>query len=106
MSATTAPHTTTSAGAALDTADDAALQSVVYTMAMRKIQYPQLVHTEAQARLKLAAAIAAMDEAEDRIEMGMAIHSLNEQAAVEQAKDAYGQALADLMRGQASSCKG
>lgn len=82
--------------------DDADLVLATYTLAVRKTQYPQLVRAEAQARLKLAAAIAAMDEVEDLIEAGLSPHSLIEQDAVEQAKDDYAQALADLMRGQAS----
>lgn len=80
--------------------EDAELVGIAYTLTVRKTQYPQLVRAEAQARLRLAAAIAALDETEDRIEAGMAIHSLNEQLAVERAKDDYAQALADLVRGQ------
>ncbi|MCR1163187.1 hypothetical protein NEK97_17120 [Paenarthrobacter sp. UW852] len=43
-----------------------------------------------------------MDEVEDRIAAGEKIHSLYEQAAIERAKDAYAQALADLIRGESS----
>ena len=53
----------------------------------------------ADARLELAAAILAMDAVDDRIESGEKIHSLQEQAAVELAKNAYAQALANLLRG-------
>jgi len=80
--------------------DDADLAVTAYVLAVRKTQYPQLVRAEAQARLHLAAAIQAMDEVEDLAEAGHKVHSLTEQAEVERAKDAYAQALADLVRGQ------
>ena len=83
---------------------DAEAQRVaaVHRLATSKAFYPELRRAEAQARVQLAAAVIAMDEVEDRIAAGEKIHSLYEQAAVERAKDAYAQALADLVRGESS----
>lgn len=58
--------------------------------------HPDLARSEAEARLDLAAAILAMDEAEDQ----PGRHNLVEQQAVNDALRAYGQALADLLRGE------
>ncbi|MFK0244526.1 hypothetical protein ACIQUM_07495 [Amycolatopsis azurea] len=63
---------------------------------------PVLRRAEAAARVDLAAAIIAMDAADDRIAAGENVHSMNEQAAVEEALRAYAQALANLVRGQLS----
>ncbi|WP_433855191.1 hypothetical protein [Streptomyces kronopolitis] len=54
----------------------------------------------ADARLELAAVILAWDAVDERIQAGEKSHSLQEQAAVEQAKSAHVQALADLLRGK------
>ncbi|MDO5865179.1 MULTISPECIES: hypothetical protein [Paenarthrobacter] len=83
---------------------DAEAQRVaaVHRLATSKAFHPELRRAEAQARVQLAAAVMAMDEVEDRIAGGEKIHSLHEQAAVERAKDAYAQALADLVRGESS----
>lgn len=68
-------------------------------LAMNRAVAPELAKAEAQARLSLAAAIIALDEVEERIHInGEPIHSLIEQARVEQAKDEYAQALANLVR--------
>ena len=69
---------------------------------MSKIACPELVKAEAEARVRLAAAVIALDDIEKRISLGEPMHSLYEQMLVEQAKNEYAQALADLMRGQAS----
>lgn len=71
-----------------------------FLLGLRRISHKDLLRAEAQARLDFAAAIIAMDEVDDRIAAGEKIHSLNEQAAVERAKDAYAQALANLVRGE------
>ncbi|MFF8917485.1 hypothetical protein ACF08M_30295 [Streptomyces sp. NPDC015032] len=63
-------------------------------------RHPELKRRVADARLELAAAILAMDAVEERIQAGEKIHSLQEQAAVELAKNAYAQTLADLLRGE------
>lgn len=41
-----------------------------------------------------------MDTVENRIAAGEQLHSMNEQTAVEETKNAYAQAVADLVRGQ------
>lgn len=73
--------------------------AAVHPLAISKAFHPELRRAEAQARVQLAAAVIAMDEVEDRIAAGEKIHSLYEQAAIERAKDAYAQALANLVRG-------
>lgn len=83
--------------------DEASRVAAVHRLAMSRDRFPELRRTEAQARRDLAAAVIAMDEVDDRIAAGENTHSLNEQAAVEQAKDRYAQALADLVRGVHSS---
>ena len=70
----------------------------VARLAFARKQNPDLVRAEAEARVVFAAAIMAMDEAEDV----PGHHNLNEQVAVEVALRAYGQSLADLIRGEAS----
>ncbi|WP_137811329.1 hypothetical protein [Gordonia sp. GAMMA] len=72
--------------------------AAVYRLACARQQHPQLRTAEANARVVLAAAIMAMDEACDT---GPAIA---EQAAVERARHAYAVALADLIRGESDSC--
>jgi len=67
-------------------------------LAFARETHPELYRASAAARLDLAAAIIAMDEAEDI----PGRHNLQEQADVEQALRAYGQALADLIRGEAA----
>jgi hypothetical protein len=64
-------------------------------------RHPELKRHVADARLGLTAAVLAMDDVEERIQAGERIHSLQEEAAVEQAKTAFAQALADLVRGEA-----
>ena len=86
----------------LDLGAEAQRVAAVHRLAMRRAFHPELRRAEAQARVQLAAAVMAMDEVEDRIAAGEKIHSLYEQAAVERAKDAYAQALADLVRGESS----
>lgn len=65
-------------------------------LSMARDSYRDLVQAEAEARLDLAAAILAMDEAEDQ----PARHNLVEQQAVNDALTAYGQALANVLRGE------
>ena len=71
----------------------------VSRLAFARKQNPELVKAEAQARVNLAAAILAMDEAADQ----PGRHNLFEQAAVEIALQEFGRALADLVRGEADS---
>lgn len=80
---------------------EAARLGAAYLLGHRRMAHKELVRAEAQARLGLAAAIIAMDQVKERIAAGEKIHSLNEQAAVELTKNAYAQALADLLRGEA-----
>lgn len=72
--------------------------AAVHRLACARQQHPQLRAAEANARVVLAAAIMAMDEACD------AGPAVAEQAAVEQARHAYAVALADLIRGESNSC--
>lgn len=78
---------------------EAARVGATARLAFARQQHPELVRAEAQARLDLAAAIMAMDDAADL----PGRHNFNEQVAVEQAKDHYAAALADLVRGEAAS---
>lgn len=70
----------------------------VHRLGMSKIACPELVKAEAEARVRLAAAIIALDDIEERISLGEPMHSLYEQMLVEQAKNEYAQALANLLR--------
>lgn len=72
----------------------------VNRLAFARKQEPELHNASNEARLDLAAAIIAMDEAEDQVP---GHHNLEEQAQVNAALQRYGQALADLLRGEASS---
>ena len=84
---------------------EAARVGAVFRLMMMRERHPDLGRREAEARLELAAAIIAMDEADEAaaaVTQGMPQrHTLHEQAAVERAKNAYAQALADLVRGDA-----
>ena len=83
--------------------DEAAKVGATYRLAFAREQHPVLRQREADARLVLAAAIMQLDEAEDTDDVVAGKrHTLQEQAAVEEAKNAYAQALADLIRGEAS----
>jgi len=73
--------------------------AAIFRMSMMRTSHPELGHAEAKARVRLAAAIIAMDEAEAQPER----HSLTEQAEVEAAKNEYAQALANLLRGDECS---
>ena len=75
--------------------------NAAHRLGRMKIGYPALTKALASAHLNLAAAIIAMDEIDERIEAGEPLHSMNEQVAVNNALNAYGQALADLLRGDA-----
>lgn len=71
----------------------------VYRLAVMREHYRELSRAAQEAHNDLAAAIMAMDEAagiEGR-------HNLQEQAAVEAAKNAHAQALANLLRGEEPS---
>lgn len=74
--------------------------AAVHRLSVMSERHPELKRRVADARLELAAAILAMDAVEERIQAGEKIHSLQEQAAVELAKNAHAQALADLLRGE------
>lgn len=64
--------------------------------------HPKLAEAERLARLNLAAAINEWDSVERLIDSGdlPGRHSLQEQAAVDQAALTYANALADLLRGE------
>lgn len=70
----------------------------VARLAFARGTHPELNRAEASARVDLAAAIMAMDEAADV----PGRHNMQEQAEVERAIRAYADALADLVRGEAS----
>lgn len=72
--------------------------SAMNRLAFARAQNRDLLQAESDARIDLAAAIMAMDEAEDR----PGRHNLVEQQAVNDALIAYGNALADLIRGEKS----
>ncbi|MGW1784895.1 hypothetical protein ACWCQQ_38195 [Streptomyces sp. NPDC002143] len=74
--------------------------AAVHRLSVMSERHPELKRRVADARLELAAAILAMDAVEERVQAGKKIHSLQEQAAVELAKNAHAQALADLLRGE------
>ncbi|MFI8089116.1 hypothetical protein ACIF9R_12475 [Streptomyces sp. NPDC086080] len=74
--------------------------AAVHRLSVMSERHPELKRRVADARLELAAAILTMDAVEERIQAGEKIHSLQEQAAVELAKNAHAQALADLLRGE------
>ncbi|MEU3049099.1 hypothetical protein ABZ705_21760 [Streptomyces sp. NPDC006984] len=74
--------------------------AAVHRLSVMSERHPELKRRVADARLELAAAILAMDAVEERIQAGEKLHSLQEQAAVELAKNAHAQALADLLRGE------
>ena len=67
----------------------------VHRLAFAREQHPELSRRLAEAKVELAAAIIAMDEAADI----PGRHNLHEQAAVETMTQRYAQALADLVRG-------
>ncbi|MGW5929323.1 hypothetical protein ACWF2L_24190 [Streptomyces anulatus] len=72
--------------------------AAVHRLGVLTSKHPKLKSRLADARLELAAAIVTMDAVEERIQAGEKIHSLQEQAGVEQAKNNYAQALAELLR--------
>uniref|UniRef100_A0AAU2UVX9 Uncharacterized protein n=1 Tax=Streptomyces sp. NBC_00003 TaxID=2903608 RepID=A0AAU2UVX9_9ACTN len=72
----------------------------VHRLGVMSERHPELKRRVADARFELDAVILAMNAADERIQAGEEIHSLQEQAAVEQAKNAHAQALADLLRGE------
>ncbi|MGW3202293.1 hypothetical protein ACWDBD_48970 [Streptomyces sp. NPDC001118] len=74
--------------------------AAVHRLSVMSERHPELKRRAADARLELAAVILAMDAVDERIQAGEKIHSLQEQAAVESAKNAHAQALADLLRGE------
>lgn len=79
-------------------ATDALRVQAISQLAFAREQYPDLGRAEASARLDLAAAIIAMDEAEDV----PGRHNLQQQLNVNNALHAYGQAIADLIRGEST----
>ncbi|AUG29430.1 MULTISPECIES: hypothetical protein [Microbacterium] len=72
--------------------------SAMNRLAFARAQNRDLLQAESDARIDLAAAIMAMDETADR----PGRHNLVEQQAVNDALTAYGNALADLIRGEKS----
>lgn len=82
---------------------EAARVGATFRLAFAGKQHPELRQAEAAARLDLAAAIMAWDEAEDSDEVRAGRrHTLHEQNDVALAKSAYAQALANLIRGEKS----
>lgn len=73
--------------------------SAIARLAFARQRHTDLSRAEAAARVELAAAIMVMDEAADVAGR----HNLAEQAAVNVALTAYGQALADLIRGETAA---
>lgn len=90
--------TAPSAEPIVDLDREAARVGAAFRLATTGERSPELKHASSMARLDLVAAIIAMDEADDV----PGRHNLQEQADVEAALRAYGQALADLVRGEAS----
>ena len=83
---------------AVSTETEAARMNATFALVTSGGEHPELRRAAATARLDLAAAILAMDAAE-----GIhGRHNLHEQMAVEAALRAYGQALADQLRGEKS----
>lgn len=79
---------------------DAARSGAAARVRFVSAENPHLQQREIEARLTLTAAIMQLDEAEDTdAVVGGLLHSLHERALVELAKNAYAQALADLIRG-------
>lgn len=70
------------------------LIQATFRLAMHSKACPDLKRAEAQARLRLASAIIALDDAH----LSDAQHTFMEQAAVENALSEYGNALASLLR--------
>ena len=83
-------------------ADPAAQISAVFCLATQDRLHPGLRRAETQARLALAAAIMAFDQRLEACGDDLS-HTLHEQAAIEEAKTAYAQALADLVRGETAA---
>lgn len=81
-------------------ATEARRMGAVARLAFARQRHPDLRRKEAESRVLLSAAILEMDAAS---ETGPALH---EQAAVNEARDAYLHALADLLRGEPNSCDG
>lgn len=81
-------------------ADPAAQIGAVFCLATQSKLKPALRRAEAQARLALAAAIIGFDQKLEACGDDLR-QTLHEQAAIEEAKTAYAQALADLVRGEA-----
>lgn len=87
---------------------DEARVSAVYALGMARHRHKDLSLAETTAKLKLVDAIITMDaamarEAEEILgHVNPRHHSLAEQAAVNVAIKDYGQAMADLLRGEAS----
>ncbi|MYR59140.1 hypothetical protein GTY54_23845 [Streptomyces sp. SID625] len=79
------------------TVSDEQRVAAVHRLSVTSERHPELNRRVADARLELVAAILAMDAVEERIQAGEKTHSLQEQAAVELAKNAHAQALADLL---------
>ncbi len=72
--------------------------NALFRLAMMSESHPELANRERGARLRLAAAIMAMDGAEGQ----PGRHNLHEQAEVNRLMQEHAQALADLVRGERS----
>lgn len=83
-------------------ADPATQIGAVFRLATQDTLHPELRRAETQARLALAAAIMAFDQKLEACDYDLS-HTLHEQAAIEEAKTAYAQALADLVRGETAT---
>lgn len=82
--------------------------AAIFRLDKARSAYPELARAEAQARLMLAEAIMEWDEKRFEVEAAKdrgdnpRPHDLYEQAAVNSALKAYGDALAALVRGEES----
>lgn len=74
--------------------------SGAFRVGMMRERHPELSKKLARAQYLLAAAIIAMDDAEDI----PGRHNLQEQMAVERLMIEYAATLADLVRGEEDSC--
>lgn len=75
---------------------------MVFRLSMMSQKFPELSKAEREARLSLAGTIAAWDESENPSE-GIHVagwHNVLEQLAVNHALTDYGNALANLLRGE------
>lgn len=82
---------------AMDNEQATAEVCATFTLGMHRQRFPELTRAEAQARLRLAAAIMSFDELSEAGE-----NTLFAQARIETETINYRDALADLLRGETS----